>query len=175
MQALKRTISVLLCCVLLAAFAPMVWAEDILIEKASATFVTPYAGEPFDFDAVEVPDGAHYTASASVYFSQNGKTVYLTAGDTVLKGVSYFVRIKFTAESGYKLTSDQTECTVNGTVIGGRVGMTSVETLFTAEDKPDDPTPETPTFGQRVLAFFRGIRDKFAQFFGMIRHLFGLV
>ena len=175
MVTLKRTISVLLCCVLLAAFVPMACAEEMQIEKASATFAVPYAGEPFDFNAVEVPDGAHYTAQAKVYYRQNGEVVYLTAEDAVLKGVTYFVRVQFTAESGYILTDGKTEYAVNGTVIKGVVGTHMVETLFVAENKPDDPTPETPTFGQRVLAFFRGIRDKIAHFFWMIRHMLGLV
>ena len=56
MQTLKRTLSLLLCCVLLAAFAPMVCAEEkILIEKAYATYTVPVAGEPFDFSAITVP------------------------------------------------------------------------------------------------------------------------
>ena len=176
MKTMQRTLSVLLCCILLAAFAPMVYAEDTLIEKASADFTVPYAGEPFDFTAVKVPDGAHYTAQAKVYYRKNGVAVYLTAEDAVEKGVIYFVRVTFKAESGYKLNDKKTEYTVNGKVYsGGEVGTNMVETTFTVEDKPDDPTPETPTFGQRVLAFFRGIRDKIAHFFWMIRHLFGLV
>ena len=175
MQILKRTLSIMLCCILLASFAPMVYAEDVLIEKASATFTVPYAGETFDFNAVEVPDDAHYTAQAKVYYWKNGAAVYLTAEDTVLKGVTYFVRVTFNAESGYELSLDKTEYTVNGKVITGLVGTNTVETTFTSADKPDDPTPETPTFGQRVLAFFRGIRDKIARFFWTILLLLGLV
>ena len=104
MQPFKRMLSVLLCCVLFTAFAPMASAEDVLIEKASATFVVPAADEPFDFDAVAVPDGAHYTAKIlDAYFYKDGKYEHIKSGDTVMKGVHYAVRVRFYADTGYRL------------------------------------------------------------------------
>ncbi len=171
---MKRIFSVLLCCVLLAAFAPMVYAQDVLIEKAKATYTVPAAGEPFDFSAVTVPDGAHYTAEIKdSYYQKDGKWVHISSGDAVIAGARYSVRIRFYADSGYELKDGTTEYTVNDEVITGVVGYNMVEVVFVAVDKaPDEPEPSKPTFRDRVATFFRDMRNRcrFVVFF--IRHLF---
>lgn len=175
MKTLKRTVSVLLCCVLLAAVAPLAYAETALIEKAEATFVVPAAGEPFDFNAVAVPDDAHYTAKIlDSYFYKDGKYEHIKSGDAVIAGVRYNVRIRFYADSGYRLEDGKTEYVVNGDAAGTIVGTNMVEIIFVAVDKtPDDPAPIKPTFRDRVAQFFRDMRNRFLAVIFFIRHLFG--
>ena len=176
MRDLKRFLSVLLCCVLLAAFAPMVYAEDVLIEKAMATYTVPAAGEPFDFGAVTVPDDAHYTAEIKdAYFQKDGKWEHISSGDAVIAGARYSVRIRFYADSGYTLDDSLTEYTVNGEVTAAAIGANLVETAFIAVDKaPDEPEPSKPTFRDRVATFFRDMRNRFLFIIFFIRHLFGI-
>ena len=118
MQTLKRTLALLLCCVLLAAFAPMVSAEEkILIEKAYATYTVPVAGEPFDFSAITVPDDAHYTAEITAAFCYKDDGINnLADGDIVENNRLYYVHIHFSANSGYYLEYGKTEYTINGSV-----------------------------------------------------------
>ncbi len=117
MQTLKRSLSLLLCCVLLAAFAPMVCAEEkILIEKAYATYSVPATGKPFDFNNVAVPDDAPYTAEITkVYYYRDGGYKNLSNGD-VVENCLYYVQISFSANSGYRLEFGTTEYIINGTV-----------------------------------------------------------
>ena len=176
MKNMKRILSVLLCCVLLAAFAPMVHAEDVLIEKAMATYTVPAAGEPFDFGAVTVPVGAHYSAEIKdAYYQKDGKWEHISSGDAVIAGARYSVRIRFYADSGYKLDDTLTEYTVNGEVTSAAVGANLVETTFVAADKtPDEPEPSKPTFRDRVATFFRDMRNRILAVIFFIRHLFGI-
>lgn len=176
MPTLKRTFSVLLCCVLFAAFAPMACAEDNLIDKASATFTVPADGEPFDFDAITVPDGAHYTAKILDAYYYSGSYQHIKSGDTVMKGIRYAVRVRFYADAGYRLLDSETEYTVNGDVTKSIVGTNLVEvSMYPADKTPDDPAPVKLTFRQRIVQFFRSIRLGIQNLFRMIRHLFGLV
>lgn len=110
MKTMKKAFSLLLCCVLLATFAPAVHAkEDVLIAEASASYTIPAAGEAFNFEAVTVPDGAHYTAEiAHVYRSSPQEGDELENGFIVETGNTYFVCIRFTAESGYRIDLAET-------------------------------------------------------------------
>ncbi|MCR4615979.1 MAG: hypothetical protein K5756_07530 [Clostridiales bacterium] len=148
MQVMKRALSVLLCCALLAAFAPMVCAEDkILIEKVSATYTVPAAGEPFYFNAITVPDDANYTAEIKqVYYKEDGYK-HLADGDIVEKGRMYCVRIRFTANSGYRLEYNTTEYTINGivaTIFGGtdmpEVTFVPISLDYVQLNVPEDAT-----------------------------------
>lgn len=116
MKTMKKAISLLLCCALFAAFAPAVHAEeDVLIAEASASYTIPAAGEAFSFDAVTVPDGAHYTAEiVHVYQSSLQEGNELENGFIVETGSTYFVCIRFTAESGYRIDLAETGFYVNG-------------------------------------------------------------
>ena len=116
MKTIKKAISLLLCCALLAAFAPAVHAEeDVLIEEASASYTIPAAGEAFSFDAVTVPDGAHYTAEiVHVYYNSLQEGNELENGFIVEAGSTYFVCIRFTPEIGYRIDLAQTGFYVNG-------------------------------------------------------------
>ena len=114
MIKMKRVICIFLSCVLLAAFAPLVHAqEDVLIAQASASYTIPAAGEAFSFDAVTVPDDAHYAAEIMhVYFSSlQGDE--LENGFIVERGSTYFVCIRFVAESGYRIDLTETSFNVN--------------------------------------------------------------
>ena len=136
MQTLKRTLSLLLCCVLLAAFAPMVCAEEkILIEKAYATYTVPAAGEPFYFNAISVPDDANYTAVIrQVAHYKDGGYKYLADGDIVEAGVIYYVRILFSAKSGYRLEQWKTEYIINGAVANTFAGTDMPKVTFIPTD-----------------------------------------
>ena len=178
MKAAKTILYVLLCCILRASFAPMVHAEDNLIEKASAEFTVPSAGEAFDFSAITVPDGAHYTAKIlDAYYYHDGKYEHIKSGDTVEKGMRYSVRIRFYADSGYRLQDATTEYSINGEVTKNIVGTNLVEVGVIITDKtptePDEPTPTT--FWQRFVSFFRTIRLRIKHFFDLLCHLFGLI
>jgi len=131
MQTLKRTLSLLLCCVLLAAFAPMVCAEEkILIEKAYATYSVPVAGKPFDFSNVIVPDDAPYTAEITkVYYYRDGGYKNLSDGD-IVENCLYYVQISFSANSGYRLEFGTTEYTINGTVADTMAGTYTPRVSF---------------------------------------------
>ena len=180
MKMIRRVLSVFLCCVLLAAFAPAVCAEDMLIEKAYATFTVPAGGESFDFGAVTVPDGANYTAKIlDAYFkdSSSGSWIHIKIGDTVQAGVRYSVRVRFYANSGYTLKDGTTEYYVNGEALDLVVAANMVEVSIypvTATPEPDEQ-PAKLTLLQRIVQFFKNIRLKIAQFFWTLRLLFGLV
>ena len=178
MQTFKRILFVLLCCVLLAAFAPVVYAGDVLIEKAEAVYAVPAAGEPFDFSAITVPDGAHYTAKImDSYFYKDGKYEHIKSGDPVIAGVRYSVRIRFYADSGYRLDDAKTAYIVNEDMSCVLVGSNLAETTFVAADQaPGEPEPEPskPTFCDRVAQFFRDMRNRFLFVIFFIRHLFGI-
>ncbi len=175
---MKKTLSLFLCCILLAAFAPMAHAQDTLIEEAFATYVAPAAGEAFDFSAITVPLGANYTAEIkSVYYydSGTGKYAYIADGDTVTAGARYSVRIRFYADKGYRFDDSVTVYTINGENKGSLVGTNMMETVFYPEDKaPTDPEPSKPTFRDRVATFFRDMRNRILYVIFFIRHLFGI-
>ena len=120
MKTMKKAISLLLCCALFAAFAPVVHAEeDVLIAEASASYTIPAAGEAFSFEAVTVPDGAHYTAEiVHVYQSSLQEGNELENGFIVETGSTYFVCIRFTPESGYRIDLAETGFYVNGQSTG---------------------------------------------------------
>ena len=136
MQTLKRALSLLLCCVLLAAFASMVSAEEkILIEKAYATYTVPVAGEPFNFSAITVPDDANYTAVIrQVAHYKDGGYKYLADGDIVEAGIIYYVRILFSAKSGYRLEQWKTEYIINGDVADTFAGTDMPKVTFIPTD-----------------------------------------
>ena len=177
MKTIKCVLSVLLCCILLAAFASMAYADSSLILQASATYTIPDAGEAFHFSAITVPDGAHYTAKIlSAYYYKDGKYAFITDGDSVIAGVCYSVRIRFYADNGYRLDDGKTEYFINDEPAKTIVGTNMPEVVFYAENKaPDEPAPSRPSFFERVLNFFISIRLRIAHFFQWLRHLFGLV
>lgn len=179
MKTVQRIVSVLLCGVLLAAFAPAVCAADTLIEEAFATYAVPAGGEAFDFDRITVPLGAHYTAEiTSVYYTDAGKTVYIQSGDAVQAGVQYSVRIRFAVGEGFRFDDGTTAFTVNGEEKRAFVSdrETTLETTFVAEDAPENPgpTPDKPTFRERVRTFFRDMRNRILYAVYYIRYLFGI-
>ena len=175
---MKRVLSVLLCCVLLSAFAPLAYAQDTLIEEAFATYTVPAAGEPMDFSAITVPMGARYTAQIkSVYCYKEGKYTFIEDGTAVDAGVTYWVRIRFYAETGCRLEDGVTVYTINGESTTSVIGGNMPEVTFvpqTAPDTPDDPTPAKPTFLDRVATFFRDMRNRFVFLILWLRNLFGI-
>ena len=178
MKRCKCALSVLLCCILLASFAPMVYAEDILIDKASAEYTVPAAGEAFDFNAISVPDGAHYTAKILDAYYYNGSNFeHIKSGDVVEKGIHCSVRIRFYADSGYRLQDATTEYSINGDVTKSIVGTNLVEVVFVAVEKaPSEPeAPVRPSFWKRVITFFLTLHSRIQHFFWQLRHLFGLI
>lgn len=180
MLTFKRTLSVLLCCVLLAAFAPLAHAEDVLIEKVSATYTVPAAGEPFDFGAITVPDGAQYTAKiAGVnYLDQQNKVIVVKSGDVAAAGVTYYVNVRFEAKYGYKLDAAKTEYVVNGETVTDIIAENEniVRTSFTTgSETPDDPAPQKLTFLQRAAQFFRNIYDRIRERIQLLMGLFRVI
>lgn len=174
MRAFKRTLSILLCCVLLAAFAPMAYAGDVLLEAASATFAVPAGGEPFDFSAITVPDGAHYTAKIAKIYTRDGKEE-IADGGIVTGGVTYVVRVSFSADKNYTFEDGKTIYTVNGESVSEALYPGVVETSFVAAgEAPAEPEPSKPTFRDRVAQFFRDMRNRFLFVIYFIRYLFGI-
>lgn len=177
MRAFKRTLSVLLCCVLLAALAPMAYAGDTLIEKAYAFYTVPAGGEPFDFNAVNVPDGAQYTArisSVNYVDAQTQKPTPVKSGELAVAGVTYYVYVAFEANGGYTFDDAKTEYYVNE-VKGESVASAMVRATFTAQgEAPAEPEPSKPTFRDRVAQFFRDMRNRFLFVIYFIRYLFGI-
>ena len=167
MKILKKTLPILLCLILLSSFAPMVYAQNELISQVSAEYKVPAADEQFDFSKISVPDDAHYSAIIySVYYWDNSSSgyVYVSDGDVVVKGVSYYVRIKFTADSGYTINDSQTQYYINGEKMMGFVGTHLVEDVFVGTEKvPEEP--EQPTLLQRIANFFRKIANFFRKIF----------
>lgn len=164
MKTLNKVLSIVLCFVILAAFAPMVYAESALITSLSATYSIPAAGEPMDFDSVEVPSGARYTAKIENVYYYNyagGEYIHINDGDTVKEGITYRVRIRFTAESFYKI-STTAEYYINGEEAKSLAGTAMPEVTFVAKaaepDTPDEPTPVRVSFWQKIVDFFRTIR-----------------
>ena len=150
----KRILSIILCLTVLAAFAPMVYADDIVISKVSAEYAIPAAGEQFDFSKISVPEGAHYKATIHrVYHFVGSEAVYVNSGDVIEEGVRYYVRIEFNADSGYKLDEmTNLEVVINGAVCKTWVGTDLIETGFTGAIRlPDEPDPPTPTVWQTIL------------------------
>ena len=114
MKNLKKLFSLFLCCVLLAAFAPLAHAKDVVVlDEVSAYYTVPAAGEAFDFDTVTVPDGAHYTAEIVNVYYNSFEGDELTSGGIVEAGVTYYVCIRFTPESGYAIEIGKTVFYVN--------------------------------------------------------------
>ena len=74
-----------------AAFAPPAYAEDILIEKAEATYAVPKAGDVFDFNAITVPNGANYMAKilGVIYLDGQNQVISVKSGDVADAGVTY--------------------------------------------------------------------------------------
>lgn len=174
-KTIHTVLSVLLCCVLLTAFVPLVYAEDTLIEEAFATYSVPAEGEPMDFSAITVPLGAHYTAEIkSVYYYADGKSAHIADGDIVQAGMHYRVRIRFYAEQGYRLEDGVTVYTINGETMTGVVGSNMPEVTFVPSKPvlPADPTPSEPTFRDRVATFFRDMRNRFVFLILWLRSLF---
>ena len=176
MKTMQRTLSVLLCCILLAAFAPMAYAADTLIAQAGAIYVVPAAGEAIDFDSVTVPDNASYTAriSAVNYLDAQSKVpVSVKNGDVVTAGVTYNVYVVFEAKAGYKFDENETEFYVNGEK-AAVIYAFCVRSVFTAQgEEPTDPTPSKPTFRDRVATFFRDMYNRIWFVFYVIRSIFG--
>lgn len=178
MRIFKRTVSVLLCCVLLAAFAPPAYAEDILIEKAEATYAVPKAGDVFDFNAITVPNGANYMAKilGVIYLDGQNQVISVKSGDVADAGVTYYVSVRFEAKYGYTFDPDKTEYVVNGETVTDVIAASEniVRSVFTTDyEMPDDPAPSKPTFRDRVVQFFRDMRNRFLVVVFFIRHLFG--
>ena len=174
---MKRLLSVLLCCILLAAFAPMAYAQDALIGEAYATYTVPSGGDTFDFSAVTVPLDAHYTAriSAVNYLDEQTKTpVSVKNSDVVTAGVTYNVYIVFEAAAGYRFDENETVYYVNGES-APVISPACVRAVFTAQgETPTDPTPSKPTFRDRAAQFFRDMRNRILFVIFFIRHLFGI-
>ena len=177
MQTMKRAISVLFCCILLAAFALPAFAEDTLIAQASADYPIPAEGETFDFSAITVPDGAHYTAKITkVYYQKDGKWQDLAADEAVFKNVRYAVRIYFTADKGYCFDDSKTSYVINGETGGTLIGEHLIETdFYAAAGTPEPDEPVKLTLWQRVVNFLLNIRSRIVYVFWLIRHLFGLI
>ena len=170
-KTIHTVLSVLLCCVLLTAFMPLVYAEDTLIEEAFATFTVPMGGEAMDFSAVTVPLHAHYTAKIVKVYTRDGKNI--ADGDAVTGGTTYTVRVSFTADRYYRFEDGKTAYTVNGETISETIATGLVETSFVAEgEAPADPTPASPTFRDRVATFFRDMRNRFIFLKLWLRSLF---
>lgn len=159
MKHLKKVLSIVLCLAILSAFAPTVFADNNVITELSANYEIPAAGEKFDFSKISVPDGAHYSAVISSVYYDNTEAenfVYINADDTIMDGVRYWVRVRFTAESGYNISNDA-QYTINGKVCSTFVGKNMIETAFYGEEKtPEDPEPTPVRVGilQRIKGFF---------------------
>lgn len=152
MKTMKKMISLLLCCVMLMTFAPVVHAEeDVLIAEASANYTIPAAGEKFSFDAVTVPDEAHYTAEiVHVYYSSVEEGNELENGFIVETGSMYFVCVRFTPENGYRIDLAETSFYVNGQSADVNADLQMPVVSFTGYDRFVDK----PLFGRYDMASF---------------------
>lgn len=163
----------MLCLLILAAFAPMVYAAPTTITELYANYTVPAGGEEFDFDSVTVPSDAHYTAEIySVYYydSSSGGYVTISDGDTVIAGVKYAVRVKFIADSGYAIAAEnKADFYINGEKAAYFGGVNIPETYFVAAGEtpstPDEPTPVKVTFWQKIVNFFQKIRNFIRRIF----------
>lgn len=146
MKTMKKALSLLLCCALLAAFAPLAHARDTLLEEVWVYYTVPKPGETFDYDSVRVPEGAHYTAEIASILFDGLQGEAITEDDEILYGYVYTIVWRFTPESGYRIDLDKTVFYINDRDAYIIENFDMPVSTFTAlaDTSPDDDLPFIP-------------------------------
>ena len=151
MKVVTKILSLFLCCVLLAAFAPLAHAEDILLEEVSAFYTVPTAGEAFDYDSITVPDGAHYTAEIAGIYAQTIQSEALPRDHIVVDGFWYFVSVRFIPESGYAIDLNQTVFYINNSDAAVVLNLQlPVDSFIAGSNTPSEQDWDLVFFGRFV-------------------------
>ena len=183
---MKKITAVILSVILILAMAVPAFAEDVEVLKAEAKFDYPKAGDTVEFKPLTVDNPEEYSAKvySVYYFDKDSNVVDVKEGDTYTDGIQYHLRIKFTANPGYKLAGN-CEFWVNGEKQLGSVGTNLAEISFkVAENGSINPATGLPFDGaeddgnteeeaelnlfQRIIAFFVNLFEKIRLFFSSL-------
>ena len=175
---MKKFLCLMMCFLIAAAAALSVSAEEsikVTIEKADAAFRIPAGGEYFAYTSLETSEPEKYTAQikdAYYYDTESGSFIHLKEGDQYEGEKSYFVRIRFYAESGYALDDSVTEYYLNGERSMSIIGENLIETRIDVEFDETDGPGMYQTFPERVKNFFLKLYWDITYFFNKIELFF---